>query len=155
MLPLLALAGLIPTPQDPPAPVRPPQRPAGPTQPAPAANPLLGAWRLHSAVRGLQAMPPGAAQGYLMVTERHLSLHLIVTVPGSERPVVQTAFRSYTRAGSRLVTTALSGVRNTASGDLMLDSPGLVETRTVTPMGDGRLRIAQGDEDYLDFVRLE
>lgn len=120
----------------------------------PAANPLLGVWKVQRTVSPV-ADPRLTVRGYVVFTHTHLSLHLVRTsvLPGGPLSF-ESSIRRYFLQGPLLRTTALLGLRSgQRPGTLFIEARGLVEQRRFLLVGPKLLRIYQGPQTYLELVK--
>lgn len=116
-------------------------------------SPIAGFWELRLVV-GPDPALAGMFRGYLVVGDRHLSLHIIGPTHAQSVPFFQTGFRRYRIDGDRLVMTTLMGVSNKENGDVVIENPAAEEIRTFERVG-AVLRIRKASAEYMDFVRIE
>lgn len=119
-----------------------------------APSPIAGFYRLRAAARGGREVREGGVQGYLVVGQRHLAIHIHDHTPHPGKPAIQASVREYTLAESRLQTTSRLGVRVPPGDDPVLEGQGLVEVRDLVVTAT-TLRVVQGEGDYLEFERIE
>ncbi|MEY3160054.1 MAG: hypothetical protein RIT25_45 [Planctomycetota bacterium] len=118
-----------------------------------APDPLEGTWRLKTRVReGAVASQPG--EGWMFVGRRHLSIHLQGPGRSEEFPMLRAGVRRWQRQGGSLQMTVVAGHFNDESGDIKVESAGATETRRFEMIGP-LLRIHQGSNSWLDFLRVE
>lgn len=116
-------------------------------------SPIAGVYRLRAATRGGQAVR-GGLQGYLLVGEKHLAIHLQDGTSNPGKPALQSSVREYTLVGSRLQMVCKLGVRLDSGGDPVLEGDGLVEVRAIDITANF-LRVVQGVGSSLEFERVE
>ena len=95
-----------------------------------------------------------ASIGYLVIGSRHLSMHLYAPSSVAKVANVQAVFRKYKIEGQDLVMTTLVGHRNQVGGDIVLEPIGHTTRRRFSLAGSV-LRIHSGDQDHLEFERIE
>jgi hypothetical protein len=116
-------------------------------------SPLAGFWELRLVV-GPEPALAGLFRGYLVIGDRHLSLHIIGPTHEQRVPFLQSGFRRYRIDGDRLVMTALMGISNKENGDVVIENTATEEVRTFERVG-AVLRIRKASAEYMDFVRIE
>ena len=114
-------------------------------------SPLGGYYSLRSFVG--PGGTPVAANGYLAIGRKHLSLHMF-SPRASGPPAIQSAFRSYRTSGGRLVMTTLLGLTNDAGGDVLIEKTGTTRAIGYRLIGT-RLRLEVGEGRILEFERVE
>lgn len=118
-----------------------------------APDPIEGTWRLKSRVReGAVATQPG--EGWMFVGRRYLSIHLQGPGKSVEFPMLRSGVRRWQRQGGSLQMTVVAGHFNDEGGDIKVESAGATETRRFEMVGP-LLRIHQGNNSWLDFLRVE
>lgn len=118
-----------------------------------APDPLEGTWRLKTRVReGAVASQPG--EGWMFVGRRYLTIQLQGPGRSQEFPMLRAGVRRWQRQGGALQMTVVVGHFNDDSGDIKVEAPGSTETRRFEMVGP-LLRIHQGSNSWLDFVRVE
>lgn len=117
------------------------------------ADPLVGAWSLRSRTIGGR-LDPALSRGHVVFTSRLMFVYLAGPGPNPKIPLLRAGVRSWERSGQGIKTTALAGHFNDARGEVVVEPPGLVESRQIE-LKDDSLRIYQDQFNYLDFVRAE
>lgn len=116
-------------------------------------SPLAGTYQLKAAARGGQ-LATSSVQGWMMVSQRFLSIHIQDETGQPGKPSIQASVREYEYAGTQLTTTSRLGVRIASGENPVLEAPGLVETRLIQ-LTSTTLRVVQGGGDYLEFERVD
>ena len=116
-------------------------------------SPIAGFWELRKISAPSLTMPEGF-KGYLVIGDRHMSLHLIGPGVKPEIPFFQSGFRRYRVVGDQIWSTSLLGVTNKENGEVLVDSAPIEERRTFLLAGS-QLRISKPTGEYLEFVRIE
>jgi hypothetical protein len=156
-IPVLAAALLwFAAPQE-PAPNPPPQ-PAeklAEAQPPgkPERDPFEGVYRLRQrVVDGIDV--PGEADGYLVVTQRHMVLSVAATGSRVDRPLVRSSVREWTRGEQSLKSVIKLGFYTDAGGELRVEATGAEEVRRIQIVRGG-VHVFQADRSWLEFERIE
>ena len=115
-------------------------------------HPLEGFYRLKAMV-GRGSRQVAGSRGYLVVGQRHLSLHLY-SPAGPREANIQAAFRKFRIVGNKLVMNTLLGHRNKSNGDIALEPISYqIDHRFLLTGAVLRLYLAQ--DEYLEFERIE
>ena len=90
----------------------------------------------------------------MFVGRRYLSIQLQGPGRSEEFPMLRAGVRRWQRQGGSLQMTVVAGHFNDESGDIKVEAAGTTETRRFEMVG-ALLRIHQGSNSWLDFLRVE
>jgi len=102
---------------------------------------------------GRGSVQVAGSRGYLVVGQRHLSLHLYAPA-GIGSANIQAAFRKFRIVGNKLIMNTLIGHRNKSNGDIALE-PISFQTEHRFLLTGAVLRLYLGNDEYLEFERIE
>ena len=114
---------------------------------------LAGMYRLKQMVVGGGTLVRGSL-GYLVIGQRHMSLHLYAPSGSRGLANIQAVFRRFRIVGDTLVMSTLLGHRNKANGDIALEPIGHATQHRFARVG-AMLRIYLTNRNYLEFERIE
>jgi hypothetical protein len=115
-------------------------------------HPIEGFYRLRSmVVRGNRHVK--GSRGYLVVGQRHLSMHLYAPAT-NRRANIQAVVRRYRIVANQLVMNGLLGHRNKSNGDIALEPTSFAAEHRFLLSG-AVLRIHRAADEYLEFERIE
>lgn len=114
---------------------------------------IEGTYRLKSMV-STNTRPVKGGRGYLVIGQRHLSMHLYAPGSSPDQANIQAVFRKFRIVGDKLVMHTLLGHRNKSNGDIGLEPVGHMAQHRFELTG-AVLRIYRAKDEYLEFERIE
>jgi hypothetical protein len=124
---------------------------------------LLQQFRTRHRIEGIyrlkRMVSPGAAtvkgsRGYLVIGQRHMSMHLYAPGDSEGEANIQAVFRRYRIVGDQLIMNTLLGHRNKDNGDIGFEPISYV-TRHRFVLTGASLRLYRAKDQFLEFERIE
>lgn len=93
-------------------------------------------------------------RGYLVIGQRHMSMHLYAPGSATDQANIQAVFRKYRIVGDQMIMNTLLGHRNKDNGDIALEPISYVTKHRFELMG-AVLRLYRSQDEFLEFERIE